>query len=91
VARAGEWRAVLDQGEMIERSETGLKVGFPPSAQMAERVAGLCAAEVGCCSFLGFNLEIGAARFVLTVCVPDRPEATELVARVFRSDESAAT
>jgi hypothetical protein len=61
---------------------------FPVSVEIAERLTGLCAAEVGCCSFFTFMVEIDAVGLVLRVQVPDRPEARELMGRVFGPPET---
>jgi MerR family copper efflux transcriptional regulator len=86
--RGTEWREVLESGRVAARTPTSLRAVFPVSVETAERLAGLCAAEIGCCSFFTFRLEIDARALVLRVEVPDRPEARELADHVFGPPEA---
>jgi MerR family transcriptional regulator, copper efflux regulator len=81
--RLRQWRDLVDEGRVVDRSETTLRVAFPVSTETAERLAGLCAAEVGCCSFFAFRVEISAASLTLQVEVPAQPEARQLMERLF--------
>jgi DNA-binding transcriptional MerR regulator len=65
--RIAEWRGILEEGEVVERNERSLRVIFAVSPETASRLGRLCAAEVGCCSFFAFTVEINADGLQLVV------------------------
>jgi MerR family copper efflux transcriptional regulator len=81
--RIMEWRTLLGEGEIVERSGRGLRVQFPNAAGLAGRLAELCASEASCCSFLSFSMDIGDRKIALTIGCPDGPDARAAIERIF--------
>jgi hypothetical protein len=77
-ARAGEWAAVTALARRREQVGDDVTLIYDPDPAVAVELTRLAAAEVACCSFFTFALEIGTPGVRFTVSAP--PEAAELVA-----------
>ena len=67
--RLDEWRRVVAQARSVERGDTSLSAVFDPSAAVISEVARLCAAEMECCPFLTFSLEMTVESMALKITV----------------------
>ncbi|MGH9124566.1 MAG: MerR family transcriptional regulator [Acidimicrobiales bacterium] len=65
--RRAEWRRLLASARTVERTTDWLRAEYEDAAAIVAEVSRLCAAEVACCSFLEFDLEIGHGALVLTI------------------------
>lgn len=69
--RCGEWRAVLGRAIAQETTADGARFSFPTDAELAVELSRLAAAEMTCCGFLDFTLQITAAGLTLTARAPE--------------------
>ncbi|MFF0203724.1 MerR family transcriptional regulator [Streptomyces sp. NPDC005017] len=69
--RVGQWRALAARADRREEVGDGVRLYFPPEAELAATVARLAAAEQGCCAFLDFTLRLTPAALQLTVRAPE--------------------
>jgi MerR family transcriptional regulator, copper efflux regulator len=78
--RVQDWRAVRDAARAREETASGVRLVFDRGVDVAW-LAGLAAAEQGCCGFLRFDLAIGGDDVVLEVRGSDdaRPVISTLV------------
>ncbi|MFF0288852.1 MerR family transcriptional regulator [Streptomyces sp. NPDC005262] len=87
--RTEQWRALVVKAEQHEAIEDGLRMSFPPDAELAGRLAALAAAEQGCCAFFDFTLHLTPDALKLTVRAPE--SATEMLAGLFRKARMTAS
>lgn len=66
----GDWRRLLAAARRSERSDGSYRAVFDASAGVITEVARLCGAEIACCPFFTFDIEITAASVVLTIGGP---------------------
>ena len=64
----GEWRDLLAQAQQRVPTDGGVRVWLPIS--VAAQAAALAAAEVACCPFFAFTLQLADGEAVLDVAVP---------------------
>jgi DNA-binding transcriptional MerR regulator len=62
-----DWRRVLAGAVHTTTADGEVRVVFDSAAGVVVELARLCAAEMACCPFLSFNLDITSAAVVLTV------------------------
>ncbi|CAM5609489.1 MerR family transcriptional regulator [Streptomyces avidinii] len=74
--RTEQWRALIALAGRREDIEDGLRLSFPPDAELAGRIAALAAAEQGCCAFSGFTLHLAPAAIRLDVRAPESAAGT---------------
>lgn len=79
--RIEEWHDLLARATLREATDGGLRVTFPVGPELAAEVSRLAAAEVACCAFYEFTVELTPRSVVLTVRAPS--EAADLVAELF--------
>lgn len=79
--RLAEWTEVLALVDERDAIDGGLRLRFPPSPQLASRLADLAAREQGCCPFFTFTLRPSADSVVLDVTAP--PDAAGVVSDLF--------
>ncbi|MFE6338171.1 MerR family transcriptional regulator [Streptomyces sp. NPDC057798] len=68
--RTERWRALVATAVRREETEDGVRLFFPPRAEIAARLAGLAAAEQDCCAFFDFTLHLTPAALELSVRAP---------------------
>lgn len=73
--RAGQWRALVAGAGRRETLDGGLRLSFPPDAELAGRLAALAAAEQDCCAFFDFTLHFAPSVLQLTVRAPESADA----------------
>ncbi|MFG2302443.1 hypothetical protein [Actinacidiphila glaucinigra] len=61
--RTGQWRVLVAKAERREDIDDGLRLSFPPDADLAGQLASLAAAEQGCCAFFDFTLHLTTMPF----------------------------
>ncbi|MFB7187030.1 hypothetical protein ACFC0C_19790 [Streptomyces sp. NPDC056178] len=83
--RTQEWRQLVGQAATRDEIPDGLRLTFPPTAELAGRVAALAAAEQGCCAFFDITLHLTPAALELAVCAPEA--AAPLLADLFGATE----
>jgi DNA-binding transcriptional MerR regulator len=69
--RTAQWRTLVAKADRREQIDEGVRLVFPPDAELAGRIAELAAAEQGCCAFFGFTLHLTPAALQLTVRAPE--------------------
>jgi DNA-binding transcriptional MerR regulator len=79
--RMADWEAVLARAVGREAFDGGLRIRFPAEPELAAELAGLAAAEQGCCSFYEFAIVIAPGATVLDVRAP--ADAAALVDALF--------
>jgi DNA-binding transcriptional MerR regulator len=79
--RIAQWHEVLALAEPRETVPDGLRLSFPPGAELAARLARLAAAEQDCCPFYEFTLHLTPTALVLDVRAPEA--AVDMVADLF--------
>lgn len=67
--RVAAWRAIVDRATSVARVGEGARLRFDATVDAGE-LAGLAAAEHGCCAFLAFRLDIGGDEVTLHVLAP---------------------
>ncbi|MET9735741.1 MerR family transcriptional regulator [Streptomyces sp. NPDC006458] len=70
-ARVGQWRALVARAGRREEVGDGVRLFFPPQAELAATIARLAAAEQGCCAFFDFTLHLTPTALQLTVRAPE--------------------
>ena len=78
--RLGDWRRLLSTARNTERRGSTASAVFDHSAVLITEVARLCQAEVECCPFFTFDIEITARAVVVTIGGP--PEALDVLLTV---------
>lgn len=78
--RVQEWHDVLARSVSRDETDGGIRVTFPMEVDLAAEVSRLAAAEVGCCAFFEFTVELSPSAVVLAVRAP--AEAADLVAEL---------
>lgn len=79
--RTEQWRALVARAVRREDIRDGLRLFFPPDADLAGRIAALAAAEQGCCAFFDFTLHLTPGSLQLSVRAPE--SAAGMPARLF--------
>ena len=74
--RVADWRAVVDQSTDRRRIPGGVQLRFPRTIDVAT-LAGLAAAEQGCCRFFTFTLTVADAEVRIETTAP--PDAQPLI------------
>ncbi|RFU83464.1 MerR family transcriptional regulator [Streptomyces triticagri] len=69
--RIEQWRALVGRADGREEIDDGLRLSFPPDAELAGHLAALAAAEQGCCAFFDFTLHLAPDTLRLTVRAPE--------------------
>ncbi|MGW9029517.1 heavy metal-responsive transcriptional regulator [Streptomyces sp. NPDC055722] len=69
--RTEQWRTLVAQVEQREEIDGGLRLSFPPDAELAGQLAALAAAEQGCCAFFDFTLHLTPDGLQLSVRAPE--------------------
>ncbi|MGW4104478.1 heavy metal-responsive transcriptional regulator [Streptomyces sp. NPDC004976] len=64
-------RTLVAKAEQREEITDGLRLSFPPDAELAGRLAALAAAEQGCCAFFDFRLHLTPTALQLEVRAPE--------------------
>ena len=79
--RVGDWRRLVSAARRSERDENTFRAEFDPSAGLIAEVVRLCEAEIACCPFFTFTVEMAAHAIVVTVHGPGRTEHKRLFGR----------
>ncbi|MET8517055.1 hypothetical protein [Streptomyces sp. NPDC005077] len=80
--RTVQWRTLVAKTEQREEiDDGGLRLSFPPHAELAGQLAALAAAEQGCCAFFDFTLHLTPDAFQLSVRA--RESAAGMLADLF--------
>ena len=79
--RAAEWDDVLSGATDRQSIVDGVRMVFPPDAELAGRLAALCVREQQCCAFFRFTIEVAAGAVTPDVRAP--AEAGEIVHALF--------
>jgi MerR family copper efflux transcriptional regulator len=79
--RVGEWRRLLSSAKRRERGDGTFRAVFDPSPGLITEVVELCGAEIACCPFFTFEVQITASAVVVTINGPD--DALALITAVF--------
>ncbi|MFG2771089.1 heavy metal-responsive transcriptional regulator [Streptomyces sp. NPDC048350] len=79
--RTEQWRALVARAGRREEIDDGLRLFFPPDADLAGQIAALAAAEQGCCAFFDFTLHLTPGSLQLIVRAPE--SAAGMPARLF--------
>ncbi|MGV9245388.1 heavy metal-responsive transcriptional regulator [Streptomyces sp. NPDC003710] len=74
--RIEQWRTLVAKAEQREEIDDGLRLSFPPDAELAGRLAKLAAAEQGCCGFFDFTLHLTPDALQLSVRAPESAAGT---------------
>ncbi|MGW5362906.1 MerR family transcriptional regulator [Actinopolymorpha pittospori] len=69
--RTKQWRTLVAKAEGREEIDDGLRLSFPPDAELAGKLAALAAAEQGCCAFFDFTLHLTPDALQLNVRAPE--------------------
>lgn len=69
--RTEQWRSLVARADRREEIGDGLRMSFPPEAELAGQLAALAAAEQGCCAFFDFTLHLTPAALQLSVRAPE--------------------
>ncbi|WP_324611245.1 MULTISPECIES: hypothetical protein [unclassified Streptomyces] len=69
--RVEQWRLLVAKAEQREDTVNGLRLSFPPDAELAGQLAALAAAEQGCCAFFDFTLHLTTEALQLSVRAPE--------------------
>lgn len=69
--RTDQWHRVVDRATGREEVADGLRLTFPPGAELASELAVLAVAEQDCCGFFDFTLQLNRTELVLTVRAPE--------------------
>ncbi|MFC9679030.1 heavy metal-responsive transcriptional regulator [Streptomyces sp. NPDC056948] len=69
--RTEQWRTLVARAERREEIDDGLRLSFPPDADLAGQLAALAAAEQGCCAFFDFTLHLTPDALQLSVRAPE--------------------
>ncbi|MET7898866.1 heavy metal-responsive transcriptional regulator [Streptomyces mirabilis] len=69
--RTEQWRTLVAKAERREEIGDGLRLSFPPDAELAGQLAELAAAEQGCCAFFDFTLHLTPNALQLSVRAPE--------------------
>ncbi|MEU7113856.1 MerR family transcriptional regulator [Streptomyces sp. NPDC046182] len=69
--RTEQWRALVARAGRREEIDDGLRLSFPPDADLAGQIAALAAAEQGCCAFFDFTLHLTPDSLQLSVRAPE--------------------
>ncbi|MFF5933123.1 heavy metal-responsive transcriptional regulator [Streptomyces sp. NPDC012508] len=69
--RTEQWRALVARAGRREDIDDGLRLSFPPDADLAGRIAALAATEQGCCAFFDFTLRLTPDSLQLSVRAPE--------------------
>ncbi|ONI49980.1 MULTISPECIES: heavy metal-responsive transcriptional regulator [unclassified Streptomyces] len=69
--RTEQWRTLVAKAEQREDIKDGLRLSFPPDADLAGQIAALAAVEQGCCAFFDFTLHLTPAALHLDVRAPE--------------------
>ncbi|WP_351228537.1 heavy metal-responsive transcriptional regulator [Streptomyces sp. NPDC002133] len=69
--RTEQWRALVAKADQCEEIDDGLRLCFPPDAELAGHLAALAAAEQGCCAFFDFTLHMTPDALQLSVRAPE--------------------
>jgi len=80
-ARAADWQALLVPVTSREPISNGLRLTWATDPELAARLAGLAAAEQGCCAFFDFTLHLSPTALTLDVRAP--AAAADLLAELF--------
>ncbi len=87
--RTGDWRRLLATATRSERTDREFRAVFELSAGLLIEVARLCDAEIACCPFFTFDIEITAMSVVVTVRGPT--DALALISAVFDPSDDLRT
>ncbi|MPY32933.1 heavy metal-responsive transcriptional regulator [Streptomyces adustus] len=68
--RTEQWRTLVARAGRREEIDGGLRLSFPPDAELAGQLAALATAEQGCCAFFDFTLHLTPASLQLSVRAP---------------------
>ncbi|MFB6712754.1 hypothetical protein ACFCZY_05175 [Streptomyces sp. NPDC056237] len=69
--RIERWRTLVAKVEQREGIDDGLRLSFPPDAELAGQLAALAAAEQDCCAFFDFTLHLTTDTLRLSVRAPE--------------------
>ncbi|MGP4087587.1 heavy metal-responsive transcriptional regulator [Streptomyces sp. KR55] len=69
--RTEQWRVLVEKARQREEIDDGLRLSFPPDAELAGQLAALAAAEQGCCAFFDFTLRLTPDVLQLSVRAPE--------------------
>ncbi|MDT0469739.1 heavy metal-responsive transcriptional regulator [Streptomyces gibsoniae] len=69
--RTEQWRTLVAKADRREEIADGLRLSFPPDAELAGQIAALAAAEQGCCAFFDFTLHLTPTALQLNVRAPE--------------------
>jgi len=69
--RVREWRRLLSSATSHELSDGALRAVFEPTVGLIAAVARLCEAEVECCPFFTFRVDINTAAVTITIAGPN--------------------
>ncbi|MGW6606073.1 heavy metal-responsive transcriptional regulator [Streptomyces sp. NPDC055036] len=69
--RTEQWRTLVARAERREEIDDGLRLSFPPDAELAGQLAAHAAAEQGCCPFFDFTLHLTPDALQLSVRAPE--------------------
>ncbi|MFI1730992.1 heavy metal-responsive transcriptional regulator [Streptomyces acidicola] len=69
--RIEQWRTLVAKAEQREEIDDGLRLSFPPDAELAGELAALAAAEQVCCAFFDFTLHLAPDALQLSVRAPE--------------------
>jgi MerR family copper efflux transcriptional regulator len=79
--RVSDWRRLLASAKGRERGDGTFRAVFDPSAGLITEVVDLCRAEIACCPFFTFDVQISASAVAVTISGPD--DALSLITAVF--------
>ncbi|EMF52983.1 MULTISPECIES: heavy metal-responsive transcriptional regulator [Streptomyces] len=79
--RVEQWRTLAGKAEQREEIGDGLRLSFPPEAELAGQLAALAAAEQSCCAFFDFTLHLTPDALQLSVRAPE--SAAGMLAELF--------
>ncbi|MFI8893477.1 heavy metal-responsive transcriptional regulator [Streptomyces paradoxus] len=69
--RIEQWRTLIGKADRREETDEGMRLSFPPDAELAGRIAALATAEQRCCAFFDFTLHLAPDALRLTVRAPE--------------------
>jgi DNA-binding transcriptional MerR regulator len=74
--RIEQWRTLIGKAEQREEIDDGLRLSFPPDAELAGQLVALAAAEQSCCTFFDFTLHLTPDALRLSVRAPESAAGT---------------
>src|SRR5262249_20350486 len=69
--RTEQWRMLVAKADRREEIADGLRLSFPPDAELAGHIAALAAAQQGCCAFFDFTLPLHPTALQANVRAPE--------------------